>query len=159
MSWHLFPEAETVMCQTRKNKRKITVHIFIVYLQHITNVAQVRTASVHFILCLLYVSCVRLWQHLQGVDCGLKRASGPCLLACDWLARRGPVDELDSDSKLQIAARQPPPVYSYSPTAPHPSVISLSSSSVRAWVRALTPVETALLIKTLDRCSPLLNPV
>lgn len=85
---------------------KKSAHSFIVYSQHITNTAQVRTASVHFIPCLLYVSCVRLRQHPQGVDCGLKRASGPCLLSCDWLVSRGPVDELDGDSKPQIAARQ-----------------------------------------------------
>lgn len=114
----IFPEAGSVEGQTKK-KQMLTFS----YLQHITSTAQVKTASACFIPCLLYVGCVQLWQRLQGVDCELKEASGPSLLSCDWLASRGPVDELDSDSKLQIAARQPPItplVYFYYPTAPHP---------------------------------------
>lgn len=59
--------------------------------------AQVEMGSAYFIPCLLYVSCVPLSQHLQGVDCELKQASRPDLLTCDWLASKSPVDELESD--------------------------------------------------------------
>lgn len=99
---------------TVHKKTKITIVFFsfkILLLLHFTDIAQVKTSSAYFIHHLLYWSCIQRWHHLQGVDYGLKEASG------------GPVDELDSDSMLQIAVRQPqsPPIYPHSPTAPHVS--------------------------------------
>lgn len=69
----------------------------------------------------MHVSHVQQWQQLRGVDYRLKAASGPCLLSCDWLASCGPIDELDSDSKLQITAEQPQSTPSFTPILPqHP---------------------------------------
>lgn len=93
----------------KKTKIDIDFYFLILLLLHVTDITQVKTPAAYFIHRLLYCSCIQRWHHLQGVDYGLKEASG------------GPVDELDSDSMLQIAARRPqsPPIYSYSPTAPH----------------------------------------
>lgn len=86
-------------------------HIHKNIFQSFTDIAQVKTAAAYFTRRLPYWSCAQRWHHPQGVDYGLKEASG------------GPVDGLYSDSMLQIAARRPqsPPIYSHCPAAPHAS--------------------------------------
>lgn len=86
-------------------------HIHKNIFQSVTDIAQVKTAAAYFTRRLPYWSCAQRWHHPQGVDYGLKEASG------------GPVDGLYSDSMLQIAVRRPqsPPIYSHCPAAPHAS--------------------------------------
>lgn len=65
--------------------------------RHISGAVWGITASVVFIPCGLRMDWAQPWQHPQGVDCGLKQASGAGLLSCDWLVSGSWVDELDSD--------------------------------------------------------------
>lgn len=76
--------------------------------QSASDIAQVKKSQSFLSPRLSYWSCAQRWHSPQGVDYGLKEASG------------GLVDGLDSDSKLQIAARlrQSPSICSHCQATP-----------------------------------------